>query len=59
MYIAKLQHLLTINAMINPMLKLISTCINIFNMYSAMDSSRPIDLNPMNLQIIKRCGLYG
>jgi len=44
---------LTINAMISPMLKLISTCISIFSIYSTIDSSLLMDLIPMNLQKMK------
>jgi hypothetical protein len=40
---------LTTNATINPMLKLINTCISILSMYSTMDSSLLMDLIPMNL----------
>ncbi len=35
--------------MINPMLKLINTCMRILSMYSIMDSSLLMDLIPMNL----------
>ena len=42
--------ILTNNAIINPMLKLISTCISIFNKNSTIDSSRCMDLIPINLR---------
>ena len=41
---------LTTNAMINPMLKFINTCMSILRIYSTMDSSLLMDLIPMNLR---------